>query len=141
MLKIFKYPRYVFIVLVISFIVYNISIYCIPIYDGTDASTSKNIALGKEIWQQNNCHTCHQLYGLGGYLGPDLTNMFAKPNYNKEYVKNVIKNGMLQMPAFNLTDKQIEDVLVFLEAANEAGSAKPMDYETTYYGTFNKKNE
>ena len=26
---------------------------------------------GYRLWREQNCHTCHQLYGFGGYLGPD----------------------------------------------------------------------
>ncbi|MBK8357424.1 MAG: hypothetical protein IPL13_19205 [Saprospiraceae bacterium] len=33
---------------------------------------------GKLIWQDYNCNACHQIYGLGGYLGPDLTNVYSK---------------------------------------------------------------
>ncbi len=136
-LKIFTYPRYVFIALVISFIVFNVIIYAMPEYSD---KKSADIAAGKMVWQQNNCHTCHQLYGLGGYLGPDLTNVVAKPGATA-YIKAVIQNGMFQMPAFDLTEKEVNDLLLFLEAANQAGSANPTDYETTYYGTFTTKNQ
>lgn len=91
------------------------------------------------MWQDNNCHTCHQLFGLGGYLGPDLTNVVAKKGYTKEYIKAVIKNGMFQMPKFELNDAELDNLLTFLEAANNSGSAQPIDYETTLYGTFNEK--
>lgn len=137
-LQIFKYPRYVFIALVISFIIFNIRIYSIPEYDEIN---SQNIASGKEIWQQNNCHTCHQLYGLGGYLGPDLTNVVAKPGYSQEHLKGIIKNGIFQMPGFNLSNQELNDLLLFLEAANQSGSAKPIDYEPTIMGTYTKKQK
>ena len=35
---------------------------------------------GKALFQQNNCIACHQLYGLGGYLGPELTNAYSDNN-------------------------------------------------------------
>ena len=33
---------------------------------------------GKIVFQKYNCISCHQLYGLGGYLGPDLTNVISE---------------------------------------------------------------
>lgn len=29
---------------------------------------------GRELWYANACQVCHQVYGNGGFLGPDLTN-------------------------------------------------------------------
>lgn len=33
---------------------------------------------GKQVWQRNNCISCHTLFGNGGYLGADLTNITAQ---------------------------------------------------------------
>ena len=29
---------------------------------------------GRALWHDHNCQTCHQIYGFGGFLGPDVTN-------------------------------------------------------------------
>ena len=33
---------------------------------------------GRRVWLANNCQACHQLYGFGGFLGPDLTNAASR---------------------------------------------------------------
>lgn len=139
MLQIFKYPKPLFISLLIAFIVFNTIIYSIPTY--STIKNPSNIAEGKMVWQKNNCHTCHQLYGLGGYLGPDLTNVLSKPGYSPDYIKGIIKGGVKQMPAFNLSENELNDLLLFLTAANTSGSANPNNYDITYLGTFTAKKK
>lgn len=104
--------------------------------DSQKATLLKQASAGKEVWQKYNCHTCHQLYGLGGYLGPDLTNVTAKPGYSTVFLKAVISNGIGQMPPFDLTHQEMEDLLVFLQAMNETGTANPQHYSPQLNGTF-----
>lgn len=104
--------------------------------DPQKATLLKQAAAGKDVWQKHNCHTCHQLYGLGGYLGPDLTNVIAKPGYSNVFLKTVISNGMGLMPAFDLTNQEMEDILVFLQSMNETGTANPQHYSPQLNGTF-----
>lgn len=104
--------------------------------DPQKATLLKQASAGKEVWQKYNCHTCHQLYGLGGYLGPDLTNVVSKTGRSEAYLKGIIKSGVKQMPAFSLTDKEILDLLVFLKAMDETGSSNPNDYTPQWNGTF-----
>nr|WP_088227017.1 c-type cytochrome [Desulfosporosinus sp. FKB] len=33
---------------------------------------------GKLVWQKHNCISCHTLFGNGGYVGEDLTNITRK---------------------------------------------------------------
>ena len=80
------------------------------------------------------------MYGLGGYLGPDLTNVTAKPGYSDVFLKAIISNGISQMPAFDLTNQEMEDLLVFLKAMNESGTANPQHYSTQINGTFTLDN-
>ncbi len=68
-----NYKVYVFLIPVIGFILQTFLIYS----DSTGYKKnplSINAIKGKQIWLQNNCQTCHQIYGFGGFLGPDLTN-------------------------------------------------------------------
>lgn len=135
-------PIKIFIFLSILFLIYSFSIYLKPLReaDPQEAPLLKRAAAGKDVWQKHNCHTCHQLYGLGGYLGPDLTNVSAKPGYTKEFLKAVISNGMGQMPPFDLTPQEMADLLVFLEAMNETGTANPQHYTPQINGTFTLDN-
>jgi nitric oxide reductase subunit C len=130
------YPRTVFTVLVCLFLLFTIRIYLIGEFANNKHA---NIATGKQVWQGSNCHTCHQLYGLGGYLGPDLTNIMSKKGYTPAYVKTIIKNGRFQMPSFNLTNQELDAIVAFLSEADKNGSAHPHDYSPNSNGTFDKQ--
>lgn len=141
--KIFELPPVkIFITLSVLFLIYSFSIYLKPLRekDHQKAPIKKQAAAGKDVWQKHNCHTCHQLYGLGGYLGPDLTNVIAKPGYSDVFLKAIISNGISRMPAFDLTNQEMEDLLVFLQEMNETGTANPQDYSPQLNGTFTLDN-
>ncbi|MFV0304061.1 MAG: c-type cytochrome [Moheibacter sp.] len=145
MLHIFKHPRSIFITLIIAFCIFNVVVYALPEYSSSKEKevneSDTDIAVGKQIWQDNNCHTCHQLYGLGGYLGPDLTNVVAKEGYTPKHIKSIVKNGIFQMPAFDLTEQELDELVKFLNEANRSGSAHPNDYSPTILGTFDKNQK
>lgn len=87
---------------------------------------------GRLLFQKYNCIACHQFYGLGGNLGPDLTNSAAKGD---DYVKAFLKSGSRTMPNFNLTEKEINALVEFLKYTNTTGSADPRSFTLTPYGT------
>lgn len=80
---------------------------------------SANALKGQKIWQENNCFSCHQLYGLGGYLGPDLTNIHSIKG--KEYVKAMLNSGIGAMPKFNFSEQEKEWIAAYLEAVDRTG--------------------
>lgn len=138
-LNIFNYPKYVFIGLILSFILYSLSIYLLPLFSNNHTN-NQDIELsnkGRLVWQQNNCHTCHQLYGLGGYLGPDLTNVFSRTGENELYIKGIITSGVKQMPAFNLNEKEMKALISFLKNIDTSGTADVQKYSPEITGTFN----
>lgn len=68
--------RTVFFILCLLFSVYTALVYAYGL--GTNAEPADAAILaGLRTWQEQNCQSCHQLYGLGGYMGPDLTNTFT----------------------------------------------------------------
>ncbi len=113
--------RIVLIVLLGIFVVYNV-----VIYQHTD-STNNNIALsssakrGSVLYQKNNCTACHQFYGLGGYLGPDLTNCVSNPKRGPEYIKAMLNSGVKSMPLFHFTENEANDILAFLTHVDSTG--------------------
>ncbi len=135
-------PIRIFIFLSVLFLIYSFSIYLKPLRENENINVknTKQAAAGKDVWQKHNCHTCHQLYGLGGYLGPDLTNVTAKPGYSEVFLKAVISNGMGQMPPFDLPRQEMSDLLGFLKAMNETGTANPQHYTPQINGTFTLDN-
>ena len=58
------------------------SVYTVVVYDVTGGRSAEaptpEARAGMRLWQENNCQSCHQFYGLGGYMGPDLTNVAAR---------------------------------------------------------------
>ena len=77
---------------------------------------------GKKIWQEKNCQTCHQIYGLGGFLGPDLTNI--APRYNNEAFREILLLGKKQMPVFDLSVDEAQFLFEFLREIHQTGIGK-----------------
>ena len=99
------------------YIVYSIFVFTY----GTNTSIKYNpteqvqIAYGKKLFQQHNCIACHQVYGLGGYLGSDLTIAYSDSKRGEVYIKTVLKNGSVVMPKFNFSEKEINAITFYLK--------------------------
>ncbi len=81
---------------------------------------------GKMNWQKYNCGACHQVYGLGGYLGPDLTNTFSKKG--EDYIRVFLKAGTGVMPNFHLDDSTIHTLVTYLKDIDASGKSDPRTY-------------
>lgn len=121
----------IFLFLFISFLSYSFIIY--TTVESEEIIVSREAAQGKLLWQKYNCGSCHQFYGLGGHLGPDLTNVYGKRT--PEYITAFLKNGTNVMPDFHLNEKEIMALLSFLEQTNASGSADPRTFRLKYDGT------
>ncbi|WP_325202721.1 cytochrome c [Flavobacterium sp.] len=95
------------------------------IYAEDDSGNQKRLSdqalKGQELWQQNNCFSCHQLYGLGGYLAPDLTNIYSAENKGADYIKAFLNSGIKAMPRFHFTEDEKEAIVTFLKEVDESG--------------------
>ncbi len=69
---------------------------------------------GRTLWHENACQVCHQLYGQGGFLGPDLTNAASRMDASR--LASLLTVGSGQMPAFHFRGEQIADLSAYLEA-------------------------
>lgn len=128
-------PRTIFILLSAIFIGYSFSIYIQPYTAKEDRRFNKKIASkGHLVWQSYNCQTCHQLYSLGGYLGPDLTNIISNPQKGEKVVRAMVKSGTKQMPAFNLSDKEMDALVEFLKSTDASGIADPRKFKVNDFG-------
>ena len=138
MLNLFAHPKRIFLLLFVCFLTFSIWIYAIPLFSPTPYSEKELhlVAEGRLVWQKYNCHTCHQLYGLGGYLGPDLTNVYSRTDNNETYLKGIIKSGVKQMPAFEISDDEMKALLHFLKNVDATGTSNPQDYQPEIIGTF-----
>jgi nitric oxide reductase subunit C len=120
-------PTYLFVLLCSGFLVYSFTIYIKPSQHIKTQQFDASIAAeGKLIWQKYNCQSCHQLYGLGGYLGPDLTNVYSKKN--ETIIKGIVGSGVRSMPAFQIPDDEFTKLLEFLKQADASGNADYRNY-------------
>jgi nitric oxide reductase subunit C len=96
---------------------------------GTDFHSGKNfsksqISIGKILYQEKNCTACHQIYGLGGYLGPDLTNVISQKGKGEEYVRAILRTGTGRMPDYGFSEEEINALTAFLIDVNETTDRK-----------------
>lgn len=118
-------------ILVVSFLSYSFQLYSsLP---AKNQPVTKEISDGKLLWQQYNCNACHQVYGLGGYLGPDLTNTYSLNG--PAYIKAFLKNGTATMPNFNLTIDEMEALVNYLQNIDASGKADPRTFTIKNNGT------
>jgi nitric oxide reductase subunit C len=117
-MKPFKKYLFLFLLLLSTFSVYNYFLYTSKTDYGTIHLSEKAIQ-GENLWLKNNCNSCHQLYGLGGYLGPDLTNVYARQN--KDYLKAMLNSGIKVMPRFNFNTTEKEALIQFLKEVDQTG--------------------
>ncbi|MDP2385758.1 MAG: cytochrome c [Bacteroidota bacterium] len=117
-------PIYVFLILSASFLWYSFSIYIKPLSTKENTTFNKKMASdGQLVWQYYNCQSCHQLYNLGGYLGPDLTNVISNPDKGEKVIRAMVKSGTKQMPAFTLSDNEMDLLVEYLKSTDASGSA------------------
>ena len=91
---------------------------------------------GMRTWQQQNCQSCHQVYGLGGYMGPDLTNIISNPAKGKNYAFAFIKGGSPRMPNLHLSDSTIRELVAFLSWIDESGRTSVPAEMVTWSGNY-----
>jgi len=128
-------PTYVFLILSVSFLAYSFSIYIKPLSAKEDQRFNKKMSSdGQLVWQNYNCQSCHQLYNLGGYLGPDLTNVISNPNKGENIIRAMVKSGTKQMPAFNLSDNEMNSLIEFLKSTDASGKADPRKLKVNSFG-------
>ncbi len=124
-----KGNRIVFSILILLFITYNVTLYTQNISGSTAPLLSDTALKGEHLWQENNCTACHQIYGLGGYLGPDLTNIASNPIKGLDYAKSFFNSGVKSMPKFNFSEEEKTDLATFLKEIDQTGFYPNADAE------------
>lgn len=107
-------------ILISLFSVYNYIIYNTDGYVAVEKLSPKAVK-GQQLFQSNRCWSCHQLYGLGGYLGPDLTNVYSDENKGPLYVKAFLNSGVKSMPQFNFSESEKDALVEYLKRVDETG--------------------
>jgi nitric oxide reductase subunit C len=125
------------VVLTLAFLCYSFYLYSsMPVQDAT---YSAEVDRGKALWQQHNCTACHQVYGLGGYLGPDLTNVYSLRG--PEYITVFLKYGNQTMPAYQMEASDIQAMLAYLRNIDQSGVSDPRSFNTNYDGTIEQQQK
>ncbi len=96
--------------LVAAFLLQTVLVYSDERTDPLDETALR----GRALWHQHGCQVCHQIYGQGGFLGPDLTNVHSR--IDSVRLRTLLTVGSGQMPAFRFTDQEIADVRAFLKS-------------------------
>ena len=128
--------------LIVIFIIYNRLIYSSHSYTPSVALSPKAIT-GQKLWQSNNCWSCHQIYGLGGYLGPDLTNIYSNPRKGPAYIETFLNSGVKSMPSFDFSEPEKEAIIEYLKTIDQSGiyPNKESEIEATGWVKIKHKNE
>jgi len=95
---------------------------------------NKQAQAGLALFQEKNCIACHQLYGLGGHMGPDITNVASAPDKGVDYLKSFIANGTDKMPDFKFSETEIDALAQFLVFLDRTGTYPPARPEISWYG-------
>jgi nitric oxide reductase subunit C len=127
--------RHVMTVFCVAFAIYSAFIYT----SGTEIPRSSGLTQqakhGMALFQEKNCIACHQFYGLGGYMGPDLTNVISSPNKGADYARSFIENGTDKMPNYELSASEINDLVEFLKFVDVSGVYPPKNPKIRWDGT------
>ncbi len=102
---------------------------------GAKVRLSAHATQGRGLWLAHNCQSCHQLFGFGGFLGPDLTNVadrYADRTGDRfdERLKTILTVGAKSMPAFQLDQDERDQLASFFRELNEAGTGQPRAQST-----------
>ncbi|MCU0735834.1 MAG: cytochrome c [Methylotetracoccus sp.] len=85
------------------------------------------VVRGKQVWEKHACINCHTIIGEGAYFAPELGNVWVRygGRDDPESAREALKTWMLsqpsgiegrrQMPRFEFTDQELNDLIDFLE--------------------------
>jgi nitric oxide reductase subunit C len=125
--------RSIFWSLTTVFCIYSIYVWTAGTEAPQSSVASEQVQRGQHLYQARNCVACHQIYGLGGYMGPDLTNVVSTKG--EAYSRVFIANGTVAMPNFGFDQKQVDDLLSFLAFVDTMGVYEAPEYNVSWYGT------
>ena len=92
-----------------------------------ETKLSESVIRGKHVWEKHSCINCHSLLGEGAYFAPELGNVWDRygGNDSPELARAGLKawmrvqptgtQGRRQMPQFNLSEQELDDLIDFLE--------------------------
>lgn len=100
----------------------------------SDPTVRTQLAAGDAVWCQYECQACHSLYGLGGHLGPDLTNL--RRDRDATFIRLTLEEGRGRMPAFALNEAEIASLLIYFDALNASAESPLRGSDAPWFGRF-----
>jgi nitric oxide reductase subunit C len=132
--------RLIFFGLVFSFFIYSFTVYTSGTANDKGASLiTEQSKKGKLLFQDYNCTSCHQIYGLGGYMGPDLTNVISAKGKGPIYAKALLQGGSARMPNFHLSEDEMNAFIAYLTYVDKTGVSPVLKFKTNADGTIDQK--
>ncbi len=131
--------RAIFGTLCVAFFFYSIHVYTAGTESAHQSPMSDQERFGAEVYQNYNCVACHQFYGLGGYMGPDLTNVIS--NRGEAYARAFIVAGTATMPNLGLAQDEVDAVIAYLAFVDQTGTYPPDNYDVRWYGTVEQEDD
>jgi nitric oxide reductase subunit C len=114
--------KLLFVGLIAAFLLQSSLVFLDPTGRETPALTETE-SLGRKIWLKHNCQSCHQLFGFGGFLGPDLTNRAHL--LTPAALKIILQIGPKQMPSIDLSLDEANELHAYLNHMNKTGRSQP----------------
>jgi len=127
--------RGILICLVILYLVANYFVYTSA--TATTEPINDSARSGRLVFQKYNCVACHQIYGLGGHMGPDLTNVMTEKG--EPYVRSFVENGTQRMPKFEMSTQELDDLVSYFDYLGKTSEYQNSNYSFTWYGTVNQQ--
>ncbi len=78
---------------------------------------------GAQVFHEHNCQACHQIYGFGGFLGPDLTNAASRHGVLglRTRLEYVLTHGPGQMPVIDMSVTDVRALEAWLGELDRTG--------------------
>ena len=132
--------RIIFWALIVLFVIHSLLVFTIGTNkDCGEKFMTEDAQNGKLLFQKYNCTACHQLYGLGGYMGQDLTNVMSKQGLGELYVRAFLQGGTQRMPNFHLSEEELKSLVAYLKYVDKTGISPVKKFEINYDGTITQK--
>ncbi len=102
-----------------SYVVMTLLVALLPSRSTEMGRASPAVTAGAEAWRSENCIACHSIYGLGGHIGPDLTNTVSR--LGAEGVAAKVYAGGGAMPPFPLPQEAAANLVAWLSYIDASG--------------------
>ncbi len=90
---------------------------------GSTVPMASSARQGQAIFRSHGCQSCHAVFGMGGFLGPDLTN--AARRVPPARFTELLQFGSGAMPAYHLDQDERDAVSAYLAAIDSTGQGTP----------------